>query len=190
MIGSLVVLFGYACHATTLGGDFYRYNGDYAGYAQIALEQAHPGSTAMFLAGCGADINPSPRGTLELAEQHGKALGGAVERVLEEELQAVRGPLAVAFECVDLPFVDPPTKADLEQRRGEGNVYQQRLTEVLLQRLERQGTLEASYHLSNPCRKIRQRPLARRVGRRSRGGLCAAAETRICRPEDLGRRVL
>jgi hypothetical protein len=141
----LAVLFGYACHTATLGGKFYRYNGDYAGFAQIALELAHPGATAMFIAGCGGDINPDPRGTLELAEQHGKSLAFAVEQVLAGELHPVRGPLAVAFGRVDLPFVDPPTKEALQKRRGEGNVYDQRLTEVLIKRIDSQGALETAY---------------------------------------------
>uniref|UniRef100_UPI0035639E95 neutral/alkaline non-lysosomal ceramidase N-terminal domain-containing protein n=1 Tax=Novipirellula sp. TaxID=2795430 RepID=UPI0035639E95 len=40
------VLFGYACHATTLSG--YQWSGDYPGYAQIELENKHPGCVAMF----------------------------------------------------------------------------------------------------------------------------------------------
>ena len=43
------VLFGYSCHNTTLGGDFYQVDGDYAGMAQRELEQAHPGATALFM---------------------------------------------------------------------------------------------------------------------------------------------
>src|SRR5438552_403745 len=42
------ILFGYACHNTTLTGEFYQFSGDYAGFAQAALEQAHPGAQAMF----------------------------------------------------------------------------------------------------------------------------------------------
>ena len=81
--GSLrAVLFGYACHNTTLGGDVYQINGDYAGHAQAALERAHPGATALFLMLCGGDQNPHPRGTLELARQHGRALAAEVSRVL------------------------------------------------------------------------------------------------------------
>ena len=65
------VLFGYACHNTTT--PIYHYNGDYAGYAQIALEAAHPGATALFMIGCGGDSNPDPRGKIELAEKYGKS---------------------------------------------------------------------------------------------------------------------
>ena len=143
----LAVLFGYACHTATLGGDFYQYNGDYAGFAQSAFETAHPGVTAMFLAGCGGDINPHPRGRVELAEQHGKSLAAAVDRALAEKPCPINGPLTVAFERVDLPFVDPPTKDDLEKREGEGNVYEQRLAKVLLRRIAEQGALETAY----PC---------------------------------------
>nr|HPG89491.1 hypothetical protein [Hyphomicrobium sp.] len=42
----LAVLFGYACHNTTTA--IYEINGDYAGFAQLALEQQHPGATALF----------------------------------------------------------------------------------------------------------------------------------------------
>ena len=141
----LAVLFGYACHTATLGSDFYQYNGDYAGFAQTELEKAHPGVTAMFAAGCGGDINPHPRGSLELAKQHGESLAAAVDHALAKKLSPINGPLTVAFERVDLPFVDPPTKEELDRRRGEGNVYQQRLTEVLLERIAKQGALQRSY---------------------------------------------
>ena len=140
--GLLAVLFGYACRAATLGADCYQYSGDYPGFAQIAFEEMRPGSTAMFISGCGGDVNPYPRGTLELAEQHGKSLANAVDQVLTRELHPVKGPLTVAFERVDLPLVDPPTLDELGKRRGEGNVYEQRLTEVLLGRIAAQGTLE------------------------------------------------
>lgn len=40
-----------------------------------------------------------------------------------------------------------PTREDLERRRGEGDVYNQRLTEVLLRRIAARGPLQTSY----PC---------------------------------------
>ncbi|HET6962482.1 MAG TPA: neutral/alkaline non-lysosomal ceramidase N-terminal domain-containing protein, partial [Terriglobia bacterium] len=36
------VLMGYACHNTTLTGEFYKLSGDYAGFAQYALEERYP----------------------------------------------------------------------------------------------------------------------------------------------------
>ncbi len=142
---AIAVVFGYACHATTLGPDCYQYNGDYPGFAQIALEQQLPGATAMFVAGCGGDINPAPRGTVELARQHGETLAQAVHDVLTGPMHPVRPPLRAAFRRVALPFVDPPTREELLARRGQGDRYDQRLTEVLLERFRRQGFLERSY---------------------------------------------
>src|SRR5581483_6480896 len=65
------IVFGYACHCTTLGGDHYNLGGDWAGYAQEYLERAHPGALALFVTGCGGDANPEPRGKLAYAPQHG-----------------------------------------------------------------------------------------------------------------------
>jgi neutral ceramidase len=64
------VVFGYACHNTTLTGDVNEVSGDYAGFAQAALEAQHPGIAAMFLMGAGGDIDPQPRGALEHARTH------------------------------------------------------------------------------------------------------------------------
>jgi hypothetical protein len=74
------VLFGYACHNTVMAFD--KWCGDYAGFAQAALEKSHPGGTAMFFMGCGGDQNPLPRRKLDLAERYGNMLAAAVEEVL------------------------------------------------------------------------------------------------------------
>ncbi len=93
------VLFGYACHATTLG--FYQFCGDYPGFAQQYLEQAHPGSVALFLAGCGGDQNPQPRRTLDLAEQHGRALANGVEAAGNSKSRSSR--LTQSFQILPAP---------------------------------------------------------------------------------------
>ena len=49
------VLFGYACHCTTLGGDFNQICAEWAGYACDEIERQFPGSTALAIIGCGAD---------------------------------------------------------------------------------------------------------------------------------------
>ena len=53
------ILFGYACHPTTLS--FTQWCGDYPGFAQIEVEASHPGALAMFVNTCGGDQNPLPR---------------------------------------------------------------------------------------------------------------------------------
>ena len=114
------VLFGYACHNTTLGGDFYQINGDYAGFAQLAFETAHAGAAAMFMELCGADQNPNPRGKVEHAEQYGKTLAAEVDRVQSGQLKRVRGPIRAAFQVIDLAFA-PHTRETFEQRLNDPN---------------------------------------------------------------------
>ena len=46
-------VFGYACHTSMLG--LYQWSGDYAGFAQLALEEKHPRMQAMFYQACGGD---------------------------------------------------------------------------------------------------------------------------------------
>jgi neutral ceramidase len=124
-------LFGYACHNTTLGGKFYKITGDYAGFAQIAVEKANPGATAMFVMLSGADQNPTPRGTIELAEEHGAALAAEVNRVLAEKLERVRGPLRAAFQIVELGFA-PQSREGFEAQLTEANVYRVRHAKAML----------------------------------------------------------
>ncbi len=100
----LAVLFGYACRNTTVGGDFFQISGDYAGFAQLELEKKHPGSVALFIQLCGADANPNPRGTLALAQQHGRTLAAQVDRVLSSPMMSVRGPIRGAFRIVEPKF--------------------------------------------------------------------------------------
>ena len=107
------VMFGYACHNTSLG--FYNYCGDYAGYAQEFLQEHRPGFTAMFLMGCGADQNPYPRRSdvvpgvsdLELTQQHGRSLSNAVEMAITVNPRPVLGPIRSAYEEVVLDYAKP-----------------------------------------------------------------------------------
>lgn len=100
----LAIVFGYACHNTTLPATMVQYHGDYAGVAQATLERRHPGTTALFVAGCGADANPKPRGTIELVQAHGEAMADAVDRVLPS-VTPVDARLHTSFGTVDLRFV-------------------------------------------------------------------------------------
>jgi len=100
----LAVLFGCACHNTTLTGRDNVIAGDYAGFAQEILEREHDQCAALFLSGCGADANPSPRGSLELARQHGATLAREVDRVLDQQLTPVTGDLVPVLRYVNLPL--------------------------------------------------------------------------------------
>ncbi|MFK7776865.1 MAG: neutral/alkaline non-lysosomal ceramidase N-terminal domain-containing protein [Gimesia sp.] len=140
------VLFGYACHNTTIA--LFEYCGDYAGFAQVAIEKKYPGVMALFMLGCGADANPHPRGTLALAEQHGNSLADAVIRAMGQPMDAIKGPLDVKFQRTDLAFVDPPSKSELIAQQGKGDVYTKRLNKYLLNQLEQTGAITTSYPFS------------------------------------------
>jgi hypothetical protein len=116
------VLFGAAVHGTTLTDKNYELCGDYAGFAQAYVQEKHPGAQAMFLIGCAGDANPYPRGSMELAREHGATLGKEVCRVLDGKLRPVRGPLEAAFDEAALPLQPPPTRAELEKQAGKGGL--------------------------------------------------------------------
>lgn len=107
------LLFGYACHNTTLGGS--RVSGDYAGHAQRELEAAYAGATALFLTGCAGDQNPYPRGATvpgqspeDLARQHGRSLAHAVHAALAARPRPVAGPLRSALGHAQLGYEPLP----------------------------------------------------------------------------------
>lgn len=105
------VAFGYACHATVLS--FYQWSGDYPGFAQMALEEMHPGCVALFWAGCGADQNPLPRRTVEKAKEYGGRLAAAVEDVLTAPMTAVTGSLQTAYAEIEAPLGTLPSRDQL-----------------------------------------------------------------------------
>jgi len=134
------VLFGYACHNTTL--DFYKYCGDYAGFAQYDVEAAHPGAIGLFMMGCGGDQNPYPRHGpkgLEHCRKHGRELADAVERAIQAEPIEVHGPLRVAHETVQLALEPLPPRAQLEREANSENAYKQRKAKYLLNELDTHG---------------------------------------------------
>jgi len=128
------VLFGYACHNTVM--DFYKWCGDYAGFAQIALEKSHPEATAMFFIGCGADQNALPRHKLELAERYGNMLAAAVEEVLLAPPRTLAPELRTAMEMVELHLGAPPTEAELEKLKADKAGTTQRWATRLLEDLK------------------------------------------------------
>jgi hypothetical protein len=142
--GNLIaVVFGYACHNTVL--DIYKWSGDYAGFAQIELEKSHPGVTALFFQGAGGDQNPLPRRTVPLAQQYGRELAAAVERVLDEGMRKLPSGLSTAYSEIELPFASPPTKEELLKIVEKSSDYQKFWAKSLLDKIERGEPIMTSY---------------------------------------------
>lgn len=117
------LLVSYACHNTTLS--FYEWHGDYAGCAQEELQRRHPGATVLFASGCGADINPFPRGEVAHAEAHGRALADAADRALQGTMRPIDGRFASAFGDITLTFSRKPTEEELRTAREQDRPYKE-----------------------------------------------------------------
>lgn len=137
------VLFGYACHATTLS--FQKLCGDYPGFAQQYIEAKHEGVTALFLNGCSADQNPYPRRTLELAKQHGQALANGVETALTtKQYRKLHGPLLVEMGHATLDFKVPSIQ-QINEEANSDNKYTRVHGEELLRQIETRGRIDSSH---------------------------------------------
>lgn len=137
------VVFGYACHNTTLSGQ--EWSGDYAGFAQIGIEKAFPGAAALFWTGCGGDSNPQPRRTVELCERHGKELADAVIATVKRDTKPVSGSFTAKYETISLRFESVPTKEKLAADTLGKTVAVKRRAERLLKELEVKGKISDSY---------------------------------------------
>lgn len=137
------VLFGYACHNTTLA--LYQFSGDYAGYAQQYFEADHPGVTALFMLGCGGDQNPYPRGTVDLAQKHGRALATAVEAALATTLKAVNSPLRSAYAEIQIDYAPAPTRDEFKARLDSKDRYEVSHAKRMLERLDKGEKLPTQY---------------------------------------------
>lgn len=136
------IVFGYACHATTLA-DFV-WCGDWPGFAQIELEHRHPQAVAMFWAGCGADQNPLPRRTVELAQDYGRQTADAIDAVLAQPIKAIEPRIDTAYEEIDLAFSELPTKEQLTSAAAVDD-YNGRRAKMLLAQIANEGQLRATY---------------------------------------------
>jgi hypothetical protein len=141
----IAVLFGAACHNTTLGSSDYFVSADYAGYAQEAIEASHAGATALFMIGCGGSANPFPRGSTEISKLHGRELASEVDRVLQTKLRPIGGPLRIAADMVDLPLAAPPSREQLSELAARRGGWEPWMAGEMLKRLDAGGELPKTY---------------------------------------------
>ncbi len=139
----LAVAFGYACHPTVLS--FYQWSGDYPGFAQLELEKSYPGAKMLFFQGAGADMNPIPRRSVELARQYGRELAAAVERVLNEDMNELKPSLLFDYDEVTLSLTGIPDKEELKNIAEKSSGYNQRWAKRNLDKLNKGESLITSY---------------------------------------------
>jgi hypothetical protein len=139
----VAIVFGYACHCTVL--DAYQFCGDYAGFAQLELESRFPGAQAMFVAGCGADLNPIPRRQLPLAEHYGKDLAASTAAALAGAMRPINGPLDANYEEIPLAFDKLPSRNQIAKDISSDNFYVASRAKHLLKKIETRGALDSTY---------------------------------------------
>ncbi len=137
------VVFGYACHATSLSIN--KWSGDYPGFAQIELERLYPMTTAMFVAGFGADQNPFPRGGVLQSEQYGMELAISVERVLKGEMKDLSPSLKTVYQEIELDIAPPPDQVELQNIIENGAEWEKRWAEMIVQKQAAGEKLKDSY---------------------------------------------
>lgn len=137
------ILFGYACHPTTL--NFQQWCGDYPGFAQLELEKNHPGALALFVNTCGGDQNPLPRRSVELCQKYGHELAVGVEEALKQPLQPISGGLRTAFEMIELPYLKTVARDDLHPLLQDASPVRARWAARMLQKLDAGEKFPASY---------------------------------------------
>jgi len=153
----MAIAFGYACHPTVLGD--YKISGDYPGFAQIELEENYPGAVALFFQGAGADQNPLPRRTVFLAQQYGKSLAAAVERVLSEDMRQLEASIQTAYTEVDLALAEPPSMEALSKFIASSSGYQKRWATRMKEERSKGMSITKSYPFPVQVWKLGDQPI-------------------------------
>ena len=136
------MVFNYACHCTTLSTN--RINGDWAGYATTTLEAQYPGAVALCTIGCGADQNPNPRGTNELAMLHGRAMAKEVARLVGEAEKKIDQPVVARYDVAAASF-DLPTIEEIRARKEVASPQARRHAQIMESIYKDEGRLPATY---------------------------------------------
>ncbi len=141
------VLFSYACHPTTMGGQLI--GTDYPGPARDLLREAIPGCLPIFLQGCGGDVKPRAvdpvkqtfgGATVETVHEIGHELGRAVAAALCGDPEELGDQLAGTSGIADLPTRGTPTEQQLAELEA-GNQWQQAYAEAARRSIAEQGGL-------------------------------------------------
>ena len=151
------IICGYACHATVLSG--YQWCADWPGFAQTEIEKRYPGSTAMMWIGCGADQNPIPRRSVELAKQYGEQIRDAVTNAMDQPMHPIAGSIKTRGNLIDLDFSSIQTRQELEESLHSTNRFEASRARHLLQQWDQDGEIPSKYPYPIQSWKLGNGPL-------------------------------
>ena len=185
------VYVSYACHCVTLSNN--KISGDWAGFAQAAIEDDYPGAVALVSVGCGADSNPELRRHRRQGRRR-RARRARSRRRGQAPAQGLprpgHGPAHdAACGRVELPLADA---ADAGRVGGAGRSRTDAIgyhARVQLARLDRGEALQTQDRLPGPDLGLRRLAGDGLPARRGRRRLLAAAEEGTRRPAALDQRL-
>ncbi|HPD16958.1 MAG TPA: neutral/alkaline non-lysosomal ceramidase N-terminal domain-containing protein [Planctomycetota bacterium] len=115
--GPLAILFTYGAHPNVLGPENLQISGDYAGFAERAIEENYGGNAVgLFALGFAGDVDAQhSKRSFDEAE----TLGTALSRAVLEEMKAIRPADGLALRArvlrVPLPLQPPPSLEEAER---------------------------------------------------------------------------
>lgn len=135
----------YACHCTT-AGSVNRVNGDWAGFANDAIERDFPDAVSLVTIGCGADVGPQPTGNLDFAESHGNQIATALKTALQGKQVELSAEPHVDSTLVKLPLAHAGdeqhavrTREYWERELTSGDGFHRELAKSMLSHLKQTG---------------------------------------------------
>jgi hypothetical protein len=137
------ILYTYACHNTSIRNGkegFYKFHPDYAGVASQTLEAQIPGAVAMYVTGCGGDIDPGPKAGVEAAEESGQAMAKAVLSAMGKGLAPVGGPIRTGLRRIDLPL-EKPSREQYEKMAASGKEAEKKWAQEVLGAVKPTGSI-------------------------------------------------
>ncbi len=141
------LIFNYACHCTTFGGEYNKVNGDWAGYASKNLESGLSDLVAICTIGCGADANPDrdSKRALELSKRQGQEISDEVKRLLAGDMQPINPTsITASYGFAGLP-IDRPDDDDLNEAMGSSRLQVRNHAQAMMKTKLRMGRLPETY---------------------------------------------
>jgi neutral ceramidase len=140
------LLFSYAAHPTTMGGQLI--GPDYPGPARDMLREKLPDCLPIFLQGCGGDVKPRnltadgrfAGGPVDVVVEIGHELARAVLAALCGEPEPLSGSLAAASAPAQLPSQGTPSEQQLAELE-KGNQWEQAYAAAVRNTIAEKGGL-------------------------------------------------
>jgi hypothetical protein len=165
----IAFLMNYPCHGVVLCEDNLLYSRDWPGFAMDEIEAASAGGPrpiSIFIQGATGNIDPRSRGSFEVAEEHGRAMGHSAFRALRHAPSVADARIAARRLALDLKLKDfsadlaiarecaAQTQTSLDNHRGGDGYQLKRLRDHHAQSLAALAALEALEEQNRRDRRV------------------------------------